>query len=130
MTVLALESTVESLLVSSKGILAADESVSTIEKRFKAVNISSTEENRGTYREMLFTTPGLSELISGVILLRHHVKEVAKQLKAALQADYVVLNRGNVRLLKKLSPCSKNEIRLGMRWYDSSNAPVLQRFNS
>ena len=64
-----------SLLASGKGILAADESFPTIEKRFKALNISSTEENRGAYREMLATTPGLSEFISGVILFDETVRQ-------------------------------------------------------
>ncbi len=68
MTTSALESTVKALLVSGKGILAADESFPTIEKRFKALNISSTEDTRRAYREVLFTTPGLTEFISGVIL--------------------------------------------------------------
>src|SRR6185369_2802703 len=71
----ALESTVKSLLASSKGILAADESFPTIEKRFKALDISSTEENRRAYREMLFTAPGLSEFISGVILFDETIRQ-------------------------------------------------------
>ena len=75
MTAPALESTVQSLLASGKGILAADESFPTIEKRFKSLNISSTEENRGAYREMLVTTPGLSEFISGVILFDETVRQ-------------------------------------------------------
>ena len=75
MTAPALESTLKSLLASGKGILAADESFATIEKRFKALNISSTEENRGAYREMLVTTPGLSEFISGVILFDETVRQ-------------------------------------------------------
>lgn len=74
MTATTLESTVKSLLASGKGILAADESFPTIEKRFKALNISSTEENRGAYREMLVTTPGLSEFISGVILFDETIR--------------------------------------------------------
>jgi fructose-bisphosphate aldolase, class I len=75
MNATALESTVKSLLASGKGILAADESFPTIEKRFKALNISSTEENRGTYREMLCTTPGLSDFISGVILFDETIRQ-------------------------------------------------------
>jgi fructose-bisphosphate aldolase class I len=63
-----MESTVAALLAPGKGILAADESFPTIEKRFKALNISSTEQNRRRYREMLFTTLKLNEFISGVIL--------------------------------------------------------------
>lgn len=64
----SLESTVAALLAPGKGILAADESLPTIGKRFAALGIASTEENRQAYRELLFTTPGLGEAISGVIL--------------------------------------------------------------
>ena len=63
-----MESTVAALLAPGKGILAADESLPTIGKRFKALAIPSTEESRRAYRELLFTTPGLKESISGVIL--------------------------------------------------------------
>jgi fructose-bisphosphate aldolase class I len=70
-----LESTARALLASGKGLLAADESFPTIEKRFKALEISSTEANRGAYREMLFTTPGLSEFISGVILFDETMRQ-------------------------------------------------------
>ncbi len=51
-----------------KGILAADESSPTIKKRFDQIGVESTEENRRSYREMLFTTPGAEEYIGGVIL--------------------------------------------------------------
>jgi len=63
-----MESTIAALLAPGKGILAADESFPTIEKRFTAVGISSTEQTRRAYREMLFTTPGIGGYISGVIL--------------------------------------------------------------
>jgi len=63
----SMESTIAALLVPGKGLLAADESFPTIEKRFKEFAIPSTEDNRRAYREMLFTTPGLNESISGVI---------------------------------------------------------------
>ncbi len=56
------------LLEPGRGILAADESTSTIEKRFAAINLPSTEDSRRAYREMLFTTPGMGEYISGAIL--------------------------------------------------------------
>lgn len=71
----ALESTAQALLAPGKGILAADESFPTIGKRFKELNIPSTEENRRAYREMLFTTPGLGESISGVILFDETVRQ-------------------------------------------------------
>ena len=73
-----MESTVKALLASGKGILAADESFPTIEKRFKAFDISSTEENRRAYREMLFATRGLSEFISGVILFDETIRQRTK----------------------------------------------------
>ena len=70
-----MKSTVAALMAADKGILAADESFPTIEKRFKALDIPSTEENRRAYREMLFTTPGLSEFISGVILFDETIRQ-------------------------------------------------------
>jgi fructose-bisphosphate aldolase class I len=60
--------TVRQLLASGRGILAADESTGTIGKRFAAIQVANTEENRRAYREMLFTTPKMAEFISGVIL--------------------------------------------------------------
>jgi fructose-bisphosphate aldolase, class I len=63
-----LEKTVRQLLAPGRGILAADESTGTIAKRFAAINVANTEETRRAYREMLFTTPGMAEFISGVIL--------------------------------------------------------------
>ena len=63
-----LQATVEALVQAGKGILAADESGPTIAKRFKAIDVESTEENRRAYRNLLLTTPGLGAFISGVIL--------------------------------------------------------------
>jgi fructose-bisphosphate aldolase class I len=63
-----IESTARALLADGKGILAADETVSTLTKRFDALGIRSTEQSRRTYREMLFTAPGAAEFISGVIM--------------------------------------------------------------
>jgi len=63
------------LVVDGKGILAADESFSTLEKRFQKIGIESTEENRRKYREMLFTTPQIEEYVSGVILFDETVRQ-------------------------------------------------------
>src|ERR1700747_1751861 len=63
-----LESIARKLVAAGKGILAADESSPTIEKRLKTIAVTSTEENSGAYREVLFTTAGVAEFISGVIL--------------------------------------------------------------
>jgi len=75
MTAPNLETTVAALLSPGKGILAADESFPTIEKRFKALAIPSTAESRLAYREMLFTTPGLGGVISGVILFDETIRQ-------------------------------------------------------
>src|SRR3954471_1151163 len=63
-----LASTARAMVAPGKGILAADESTGTIEKRFKSINVENTEENRRAYRDMLFSTRGLADHISGVIL--------------------------------------------------------------
>jgi len=63
-----LQTTITGMVQKGKGILAADESEPTIAKRFKPIGAESTEENRRAYRSLLFTTPGLGEFISGVIL--------------------------------------------------------------
>ena len=67
-TTAELEATISDMVQAGKGILAADESAPTIAKRFSAIDAESTEQNRRSYRSMLFTTPGLSEFISAVIL--------------------------------------------------------------
>ena len=72
-----LETTARSLVAKGKGILAADESQPTIQKRFSALNIESTEENRRAYRETLFTAPGIEEFISGVILFDETIRQKA-----------------------------------------------------
>src|SRR6201993_1162379 len=70
--------TARAMVVKNKGILAADESTSTIKKRFDAIKLESTEEHRRTYREMLFTAPGAENYISGVILYDETLRQKAK----------------------------------------------------
>jgi fructose-bisphosphate aldolase, class I len=72
-----LEKTATELVAPGKGILAADESFGTIGKRFEAVGIASSEESRRAYREMLFTTSGIGEYLSGVILFEETLKQEA-----------------------------------------------------
>ena len=74
-SVTEMQKTVIELTAPGKGILAADESSGTIEKRFKVVNAPSTEETRRDYRELLFSTPGLNAFISGVILFDETLKQ-------------------------------------------------------
>lgn len=66
------------MVVKNKGILAADESTSTIKKRFDSIQLESTEEHRRAYREMLFTAPGVSDYISGVILYDETLRQKSK----------------------------------------------------
>jgi len=63
-----LETTARAMVAKGKGILAIDESAPTIEKRFKTINLPSTEENRRAYRDLLITAPGSAEFVSGMIL--------------------------------------------------------------
>ena len=64
----AMQKTIEDMVDDHRGILAADESLPTIQKRFAAIDVESTEENRRAYRSLLLSTPGLGKYISGVIL--------------------------------------------------------------
>jgi len=70
-----LEATARAIVAEGKGILAADESTSTIKKRFDSISVESTEENRRAYRELLFTTEGAEEFISGVILYDETIRQ-------------------------------------------------------
>ena len=72
-----LDSTIKALMAAGKGILAADESNVTIAKRFEGFAIEATAENRRRYRQMLFTTPGCEEYISGVILFDETLRQRA-----------------------------------------------------
>jgi fructose-bisphosphate aldolase class I len=73
-----LNATARALVAKHKGILAADESGSTIKKRFDTIKLDSTEENRRAYREMLFTANGAQTYISGVILYDETLRQRTK----------------------------------------------------
>ena len=74
-----LESIAQAMVAPGKGILAADESSGTIKKRFDAINVASTEENRRDYRELLFRTEeAMKNHISGVILYDETIRQKAK----------------------------------------------------
>jgi fructose-bisphosphate aldolase class I len=72
-----LHETARALVAEGKGILAADESTGTIKKRFDSISLESTEDNRRAYRQMLFTTPGVEDYISGVILFDETIRQSA-----------------------------------------------------
>src|SRR6201996_3416273 len=66
------------MVAKNKGLLAADESTGSITKRFDSIKLQSTEDHRRTYREMLFTAPGVSEYLSGVILFDETIRQKTK----------------------------------------------------
>jgi len=72
-----LHETAKAIVAAGRGILAADESSGTIKKRFDSIGVESTEENRRAYRDLLFTTPGSEEYISGVILFDETIRQKA-----------------------------------------------------
>jgi fructose-bisphosphate aldolase class I len=78
MGIAAMQDTARMLVAPGKGVLAADESTPTMAKRLAAVGLESTEARRRTYRELLFTTDGLSEHIGGVILFDETVRQHAE----------------------------------------------------
>lgn len=81
----SLQQIARALVAPGKGILAADESTGTIKKRFDKLGIEDTVENRRAYRELAFTTPGLGNYISGVIMYDETVRQVTKEGKSFTQ---------------------------------------------
>src|ERR1700727_212672 len=63
------------MVVPGKGILAADESMNTVGKRFASINLENTEDNRRAFREMLLTAPGEGNYVSGVILFDETIRQ-------------------------------------------------------
>src|SRR5438552_15252491 len=82
-----LSKTAAAMVAKGKGILAADESSGTCEKRFKSVGVECTEENRRAYRGLLFTTPGVEQYVSGVILYDETTRQ--KTNDGVLFPDYL-----------------------------------------
>ncbi|HVK53214.1 MAG TPA: class I fructose-bisphosphate aldolase [Pseudoxanthomonas sp.] len=78
MSIEQLAETAQAMVAAGKGIIAIDESTSTIAKRFAGVGIDNTEENRRAYRELLLTTPKLSDYISGAILYDETIRQSTK----------------------------------------------------
>jgi len=70
-----LETTIHDMVQKGRGVLAADESAPTVAKRFKAIGVESTEENRLAWRRLLVTTKGLGQYISGIILFEETLEQ-------------------------------------------------------
>jgi fructose-bisphosphate aldolase, class I len=92
-----LRATARALVAPGKGILAADESTGTIKKRFDSIGLESTEDRRRAYREMLFTTKGAAEFISGVILYDETIRQSASDGRTLVQ---VLVDQGVIPGIK------------------------------
>src|SRR6516165_6128239 len=77
----SLETIAQALVTTGKGILAADETVGTLTKRFEQLKIPSTPESRRDYRELLITTPGSANFINGVIMYDETIHQQASNGK-------------------------------------------------
>jgi fructose-bisphosphate aldolase class I len=75
MSSLELVKVAQAMVAEGKGILAIDESTGTCQKRFDSIGVECTEENRRQYREMLLTTPGLGDHVSGAILFDETLRQ-------------------------------------------------------
>ena len=85
MDIAELNATARALVAPGKGILAADESSGTIKKRFDSIGLESTEDRRRAYREMLFTTKGAADFVSGVILFDETIRQSASDGRPLVQ---------------------------------------------
>ena len=83
-----LETTINDMVQKGRGILAADESNPTIAKRFKAIDVESSEENRRVWRSLLVNAPGLGEYISGIILFEETLTQNTEDSKTIPSAAW------------------------------------------
>ncbi|MDO8573709.1 MAG: class I fructose-bisphosphate aldolase [Candidatus Daviesbacteria bacterium] len=96
MHLIILKQTAKALVAPGKGILAADESTKTIQKRLEKIGVESTPETNLAYRRMLFTTPGIEQFLSGVILY----DETIRQLINGMPVPKYLENRGIIPGIK------------------------------
>jgi fructose-bisphosphate aldolase, class I len=75
MSAQSLEAVAKAMVAPGKGILAADESTGTIERRLKSIDVENTEENRRAYRDLLFSAKGIGQYISGAILFDETLRQ-------------------------------------------------------
>jgi fructose-bisphosphate aldolase class I len=92
-----LHETAAALVAPGRGVLAADESTGTIKKRLDSIGVESTEELRRQYRQMLFTTPGIGDHISGVILYDETIRQSADDGRTFVQ---VLTDAGSIPGIK------------------------------
>ncbi len=83
-----LETTIQDMVQTGRGVLAADESAPTIAKRFDAINVQSTEDSRRDWRNLLVTTAGLGEYISGIILFEETLTQDGDKGQTIVEAGW------------------------------------------
>jgi len=103
-----LASTAQALVAGGKGILAADETPGTLTRRLDALKIESTPDSRRAYREMFFTTPGIAEFISGVILQDETIRQ--RNSKGTALAD-VLAQQGIIPGIKSTTAQNRSPAR-------------------
>ena len=116
-----LEDIANKMVAKGKGILAADESTGTIKKRFDSIGVESTEETRRAYRDLLFTTEGVEEYISGVILFDETIRQSSADgtpFPALLESKGVI---PGIKVDKGAKPLALAE---GETVMDARNAPT------
>ena len=124
-----LRQTANQLAAKGKGLLAVDESTPTIGKRLAGINVENTEENRQAYRGMLFTSEGLGQFISGVILF----EETLYQNHVDGEAMVSKINKlgiiPGIKVDKGLSPLAgaRRWILIGLTTHYSKSAPSATR---
>jgi len=101
-----LEATINDMVQKGRGILAADESSPTIAKRFAAIDVASTEENRRLWRSTLLTTAGLGEYISGTILFEETLNQKTDEGKSITEAAWAQKIVPGIKVDKGFIPLS------------------------
>jgi len=121
-----LNATARALVAPGKGILAADESSGTIKKRFDTIGCESTEDRRRAYREMLFTTAGASEYVSGVILFDETIRQQASDGRPLVR---VIADAGiipGIKVDKGTTPLAKSPDELVTDGLDGLRARLVE----
>ena len=101
-----LQQTIQDMVDDHRGILAADESLPTMEKRFKPIGVPSTEETRRAWRSLLVTTPGLGEYISGIILFEETLEQKTEDGRSIPEAAWAQRIVPGVKVDKGKGPLS------------------------
>ena len=124
-----LRKTANELVAKGKGILAADESAGTIQKRFDGIGVTATEQLRRDYREIIFRTPSLEDNISGVILYDETLRQFSDDgtlLPKILSDKGIVPGIKSDSGLKDLAGCPGEKVTEGLdglrdrlgEWYE------------